>query len=111
VKRSFAILFLVPLLLLSIGCSGKLSRREAKHQIDAMLKPHPVGLKKVMSPGGVPGFQIDNWNAESTALPFFTLDVHKEYDVVDSAVCQSLCCGHGEPISPIVPKKSNRTEW
>jgi hypothetical protein len=57
------------------GCS-KLTRREAKHQIDAMMKPHPVGAKKVMSSGSVPGFAIADQTGGSDTFP---LVEHKEY--------------------------------
>ena len=63
-----------------IGCSSKLTRREAKHQIDAMLKPHAVGAKKQIAPGGVPGFDIVEMHSDTTTL---NLDDHKEYgDVI-----------------------------
>jgi hypothetical protein len=43
----------------SIGCSSKLTRREATHQINAAMKPHPVGVKKQTSSAGyVPGFVL-----------------------------------------------------
>jgi hypothetical protein len=59
-----------------IGCSSKLMRREAKHQIDAMLKPRAVGTEKQIVPGGVPGFDIGEMHSDTTT---FTLDDHKEY--------------------------------
>src|SRR6185437_17144043 len=66
------------------GCSSKLSRREAQHQIDAMLKPHPVGSKKVMSPGGVPGFGLPDADENPTAGESFELADHKEYGQLTS---------------------------
>jgi hypothetical protein len=61
-----------------LGCSSKLSRREAAHQIDAMMKPHPVGPKKVMSPGGVPGFQLASEDEEDSDSVFQIAD-HEVY--------------------------------
>jgi hypothetical protein len=82
-------LILLPTLLLSVGCSSKLSRRQAERQIDAMMKPHPVGQqKKVMSPGGVPGFYIDE--TKDVMPSSFLLDTHKEYgDLVSSSLHKS----------------------
>lgn len=66
------------------GCSSKLSRRQAQHQIDAMLKPHPVGSKKVMSPGSVPGFGLPAADENPTAGESFELAEHKEYGPLTS---------------------------
>jgi hypothetical protein len=76
VKHVAVIILMLPLIAMALGCSGKLSRHEATHQIDAMMKPHPVGSKKVMSPGGVPGFQIEDHGAVPSS---FSLVEHKEY--------------------------------
>jgi hypothetical protein len=79
VKRAVLTLILSPVLLLSIGCSSDLSRRQAEHQIDAMLKPHPVGAKRSMSPGGVPGFELPSDYDSETLHSSFSLDVHEQY--------------------------------
>ncbi len=77
-KRTAVIICALPLMFMALGCSGKLSRREAKHQIDAMMKPHPVGPQKVMVPGAAPGFGLAD--ADNEGLPSsFQLDSHKEY--------------------------------
>ena len=48
-NRTVTMPWLLIVLFVVFGCStGKLSRREASHQIDAMMKPHPVGPKKLM---------------------------------------------------------------
>lgn len=59
------------------GCSGTLSRSQAKRLIIAGLKPHPIGPKKVMGEY-VPGFHSDDWG---TALNpgYFTLDTNDGY--------------------------------
>lgn len=66
------------------GCSSKLSRHQARHQIDAMLKPHPIGPKKLMSPGGVPGFRLPDADENPTAGESFELATHKEYGPLTS---------------------------
>jgi len=43
---------------MTVGCT-KLSRREAKHQIDEALKVTPRGSKKIPMRGYLPGFKID----------------------------------------------------
>jgi hypothetical protein len=72
-KRIALILFaLVPIVCLSVDCSSKLSRNEAKHQIDAMMKPHPLGIKMVVAPGGyVPGLTLPSDDHESILGQFF----------------------------------------
>jgi hypothetical protein len=79
-----ALFCLVPM----TGCSSKLSRLEAQHQIDVMLKPHPVGSKKVMLPGGVPGFELPNEDTVSSSS--FVLAEHKEYG--------ELAMNHNDPL-------------
>jgi hypothetical protein len=39
------------------GLLGKLSRREAQHQIDEILKPHATGPNRVMVAGTLPGYE------------------------------------------------------
>lgn len=77
-KRIAVIICTLPLMFMSLGCTSKLSRTEAKHQIDVMLNPHPVGPKKRMSRGGVPGFELANDDTEGLPASF-QLDNHKEY--------------------------------
>jgi len=67
----------LPIMCMALGCSSSLSRREAGHQIDAMMKPHPLGPKKVMS-HEVPGFRLADEERESPTY-WLHLDEHKEY--------------------------------
>lgn len=69
------------------GCSGKLSRRAARNQIMATLKPHPVGPNKIMTPGFVPGLMLPQ--SDFIEPPYVVLDQHKGYGDVN-AIARSL---------------------
>ena len=72
--------YLLLMLTVMSGCSvGKLSRREASHKIDAMLKPHPVGHEKILT-SGVPGFSLSSGDHQEP--PFFHVTEHEPYDKV-----------------------------
>jgi hypothetical protein len=84
-KRSALILCLLPLLCMAAGCSSKLTRREAKRQIDAMMKPHPVGSKKIMSPGGyVPGYGLTG--QDLNVQDYFSLGHHTISPTIDGSM-------------------------
>jgi len=75
--RPIAMFLASVMLCLLSGCSSDLTRSQSKRQIDAMLKPHPVGSKNVMSTGFVPGFELP---PDDTVAPAsFELVEHKEY--------------------------------
>jgi len=71
VNRIVFVLLVLIFTVLTTGCS-KLTRREATHQIDAMMKPHPVGARKIVTPGGyVPGFTLPQDDHEGMLGQYF----------------------------------------
>jgi hypothetical protein len=59
-KRVVLAGFCAILLCLTVGCSQRLHRLEARHLIDAALKPRAAGPAQLLSTGYLPGFRVED---------------------------------------------------
>ena len=58
-RRLVLVFFLLPLLFSAVGCSSRLTRREAKYKIDAMLRPYVVGNRVFIPESSPPpGYEL-----------------------------------------------------